>query len=87
MRQYSYKGDFLNPACRPTTARAMVCGYPIYVGATGPFMQRLASRSSDGMLLAGLTSPKFVEYAIDNMKKGAEKKPAARWLMTSRWAV
>jgi alkanesulfonate monooxygenase SsuD/methylene tetrahydromethanopterin reductase-like flavin-dependent oxidoreductase (luciferase family) len=25
------------------------------------------------MLLAGLTSPKFVEYAIDNMRKGADK--------------
>jgi alkanesulfonate monooxygenase SsuD/methylene tetrahydromethanopterin reductase-like flavin-dependent oxidoreductase (luciferase family) len=44
---------------------------PVYVGATGPWMQKLAGKESDGMLLAGLTSPAFVRYALDNMKKGA----------------
>ncbi|MGH8210375.1 MAG: LLM class flavin-dependent oxidoreductase, partial [Steroidobacteraceae bacterium] len=46
---------------------------PIYVGATGPFMQELSGREADGMLLAGLTSPSFVTYARENMKKGAAK--------------
>ena len=46
---------------------------PIYIGATGPFMQRLSGGDGDGMLLAGLTSPAFVRYAVDNMRKGAAK--------------
>jgi alkanesulfonate monooxygenase SsuD/methylene tetrahydromethanopterin reductase-like flavin-dependent oxidoreductase (luciferase family) len=46
---------------------------PIYVGATGPFMQRLAGRESDGLLLAGLTSPAWVRTARKNMKLGADK--------------
>ncbi len=46
---------------------------PIYVGATGPFMQKLCGRESDGMLLAGLTSPAFVRYARDNMEDGARR--------------
>jgi alkanesulfonate monooxygenase SsuD/methylene tetrahydromethanopterin reductase-like flavin-dependent oxidoreductase (luciferase family) len=37
-------------------------------------MQKLAGKESDGMLLAGLTSPAFVRYAIDNMQKGAKTK-------------
>lgn len=46
---------------------------PIYIGATGPLMQQLAGKMSDGLLLAGLTSPAFVRYARENMVKGAEK--------------
>ena len=46
---------------------------PIYVGATGPYMQKLSGRESDGMLLAGLTAPHFVKYAIDNLRQGADK--------------
>jgi alkanesulfonate monooxygenase SsuD/methylene tetrahydromethanopterin reductase-like flavin-dependent oxidoreductase (luciferase family) len=72
---YEYEGAFYKSSM-PAYDRAadgLRTEIPIYVGATGPFMQRLAGRSSDGMLLAGLTSPKFVEYAIDNMRKGADK--------------
>ena len=36
-------------------------------------MQKLAGRESNGMLLAGLTSPAFVKYARDNMAAGADK--------------
>ncbi|MGI9230047.1 MAG: LLM class flavin-dependent oxidoreductase, partial [Gammaproteobacteria bacterium] len=46
---------------------------PLYIGATGPYMQRLAGNTADGMLLAGLTSPVFVDYAIDNMRQGAAR--------------
>ncbi len=73
--EYSYEGKYFKSSM-PAYDRAadgLRTEIPIYVGATGPFMQRLAGRSSDGMLLAGLTSPKFVEYAIDNMRKGADK--------------
>ncbi len=73
--KYEYKGQFFESSM-PAYDRAgdgLCTDMPIYVGATGPFMQRLAGRSSDGMLLAGLTSPAFVKYAVDNMHKGAEK--------------
>ncbi|MBT4521655.1 MAG: LLM class flavin-dependent oxidoreductase [Halieaceae bacterium] len=72
---YDYKGNFYE-STMPGYDRigdGLRTDIPVYVGATGPFMQRLAGRSSDGMLLAGLTSPKFVEYAIDNMRKGADR--------------
>ena len=36
-------------------------------------MQKLAGRESDGMLLAGLTSPAVVKYARENMQAGADK--------------
>ncbi len=73
--QYSHKGKFFESSM-PAYDRAgdgLRTDIPIYVGATGPFMQRLAGRSSNGMLLAGLTSPAFVKYAIGNMRAGAEK--------------
>ena len=72
---YSYKGDLFE-SIMPAYDRAadgLRTDIPIYVGATGPFMQKLAGRESDGMLLAGLTSPAFIKYARDNMHAGAEK--------------
>lgn len=72
-KQFAYKGELFESSM-PAYDRArdgLRTEIPIYVGATGPFMQRLAGRESDGMLLAGLTSPAFVKYARDNMAKGA----------------
>jgi len=72
---YEYKGN-LYESSMPAYDRAadgLRTEIPIYVGATGPFMQKLAGRESDGMLLAGLTSPAFVKYARENMLAGAEK--------------
>ncbi len=45
---------------------------PIYIGATGPLMQKLAGKISDGLLLPGLTSPGFTRYARENCWAGAE---------------
>lgn len=72
---YTHQGKFFESSM-PAFDRAgagLRTDIPIYVGATGPFMQKLAGGESDGMLLAGLTSPAFVEYACDNMQKGAKK--------------
>ena len=80
--QFEYKGQFFESSM-PAYDRAadgLCTDMSLYIGATGPFMQRLAGRSSDGMLLAGLTSPAFVKYAIENLHKGAEK--AGRQLPT-----
>jgi 5,10-methylenetetrahydromethanopterin reductase len=46
---------------------------PIYVGATGPVLQKLAGSHSDGLLTASITTPAFVRYARSNMEEGAKK--------------
>jgi 5,10-methylenetetrahydromethanopterin reductase len=72
---FEYKGKFFESRM-PGYERAKAglrTEIPIYIGATGPYMQRLAGKESDGMLLAGLTSPAFVKYARNNMMKSAEK--------------
>ena len=73
--EYSYQGKFFESSmpAYDRVADGLRTEIPQYVGATGPYMQRLCGRSSDGMLLAGLTSPAFVKYGIDNMRLGAEK--------------
>ena len=51
--------------------RGLRTNIPVYVGATGPQMQKLAGRMADGLLLPGLTSPGFTRYAVDNCRAGA----------------
>ncbi len=46
---------------------------PIYVGATGPVLQKMAGSHSDGLLTASITTPDFVRYARLNMEEGARK--------------
>src|SRR5512146_201415 len=48
-------------------------GAPIYVGATGPVLQRLAGSHSAGLLTASITTPDFVRYSRQNMEEGARK--------------
>ncbi len=60
--QYDYEGNFFKSSM-PAYDRAgdgLRTEIPVYVGATGPWMQKLAGKESDGMLLAGLSSPAFV---------------------------
>ncbi|MFQ5635725.1 MAG: LLM class flavin-dependent oxidoreductase [Gammaproteobacteria bacterium] len=52
--------------------RGLRTDIPIYVGATGPMMQRLAGKIADGLLLPGLTSAGFTTYARQNCWAGAE---------------
>ena len=51
---------------------------PVYMGATGPLMQRLAGEIADGLLLPGLTSPGFVRIAQDNLAEGFKKAGRTR---------
>ncbi|MQA75178.1 MAG: LLM class flavin-dependent oxidoreductase [Solirubrobacterales bacterium] len=46
---------------------------PIYVAGTGPRMQELSGELGDGLLTASITTPAFVGYAKDNMRRGAAK--------------
>ncbi len=52
--------------------RGLRTNIPVYVGATGPFMQKLAGKMADGLLLPGLTSPGFTRYSRDNCEAGAK---------------
>ena len=46
---------------------------PIYVGATGPVLQKLAGSHSDGLLTASITTPDFLRYSRINLEEGAKK--------------
>src|SRR5271155_2764729 len=53
---------------------------PVYVGATGPVLQRLAGSHSDGLLTASITTPEFCRYSRAFMEEGARmagKDPAS----------
>lgn len=72
---FAYRGEIYSsemPAIAPAR-RHHRDAIPVYIGATGPFMQRLAGEIADGLLLPGLTSPGFVRYARENLKSGFAK--------------
>jgi 5,10-methylenetetrahydromethanopterin reductase len=46
---------------------------PVYIGATGPVLQRMAGSHSDGLLTASITTPAFVRYSREMMLEGARK--------------
>jgi 5,10-methylenetetrahydromethanopterin reductase len=49
------------------------CGeLPVYVGATGPAMLRLAGEYADGILFNYPCTPNFVEYAMPFVKEGLQ---------------
>ncbi|MGH9862674.1 MAG: LLM class flavin-dependent oxidoreductase, partial [Candidatus Acidiferrales bacterium] len=72
--EVAYEGKAFSahaPALRPDT-RAPRSAVPLYVGATGPVLQRLAGAAADGLLTASITTPEFVRYARRNMEEGAD---------------
>lgn len=46
---------------------------PVYIGATGPVLQRMAGSCADGLLTASITTPGFVRYAREKMEEGARQ--------------
>lgn len=46
---------------------------PIYIGATGPVLQKMSGSLGDGLLTASITTPEFVRYSRKNMEEGARK--------------
>jgi 5,10-methylenetetrahydromethanopterin reductase len=60
------------PALR-ADARAPRFGVPLYVGATGPVLQRMAGGMADGLLTASITTPAFCRYARAQMEEGARR--------------
>ena len=77
---FRYQGEFYSsemPAIAPEQ-RFHRDYIPVYMGATGPFMQRLAGQIADGLLLPGLTSPGFVRIAQANLAEGFKKADRTR---------
>lgn len=79
---YSYKGEMFTssmPGIAPER-RFHRDTIPVVIGATGPFMQKLAGEIADGLMLPGLTSPGFVKMSLKNLGEGFAKagkpKPA-----------
>jgi 5,10-methylenetetrahydromethanopterin reductase len=60
------------PALKPE-AYAPRLRTPIYIGATGPVLQRLAGSIADGLLTASITTPGFVQHSRKMMEEGAKK--------------
>lgn len=73
-KAFAYDGELFKcdmPAV-DRKGRDLRTSIPIYIGATGPLMQKLTGKIADGLLLPGLTSPGFTRYARDNCRAGAE---------------
>ncbi len=61
-----------SPALKPD-AHAPRGRVPMYIGATGPVLQRMAGAMADGLLTASITTPGFVRYSRKMMEEGAHK--------------
>jgi 5,10-methylenetetrahydromethanopterin reductase len=73
---FEFKGDIFSssmPAIAPER-RSHRAEIPIYIGGTGPFMQRLAGEVADGLILPGMVSPGFVKFALGNLAAGFERR-------------
>jgi 5,10-methylenetetrahydromethanopterin reductase len=46
---------------------------PIYIGATGPVLQRMGGSMADGLLTASITTPDFIRYSRAMMEEGCRK--------------
>ncbi len=71
-KAFAYDGELFKcdmPAI-DRKGRGLRTEIPVYLGATGPLMQKLAGEISDGLLLPGLTSPGFTRYARKNCAGG-----------------
>ncbi len=73
--EVAYEGKAFSAFAPPLRPDAQVpcLPPPIYIGATGPVLQRLAGSHSDGLLTASITTPEFVKYSRAKMEEGARK--------------
>ena len=70
--QFKYDGELYrcNMPAVDRKGRGLRTHIPVYIGATGPMMQKLTGKIGDGLLLPGLTSPGFTRYARENCQAG-----------------
>ncbi|HEV3277138.1 MAG TPA: LLM class flavin-dependent oxidoreductase [Terriglobia bacterium] len=76
-----YEGKVYSAYAPPLKADAVAARHPVpvYIGATGPVLQRLSGSHADGLLTASITTPDFVRYSRAAMEEGARaagKDPA-----------
>jgi 5,10-methylenetetrahydromethanopterin reductase len=73
-KDFSYEGKAFTATVPALSdeAQAPRGSVPIYVAGTGPRMQRYAGEEADGLLTPSITTPGFVRYSRENMRKGAE---------------
>ncbi|MFQ5776416.1 MAG: LLM class flavin-dependent oxidoreductase [Terriglobia bacterium] len=71
----SYQGAAFSAEAPALRADAHVPRHsvPVYIGATGPLLQRMAGSRADGLLTASITTPGFVRYARERMEEGARQ--------------
>lgn len=74
-KELTYEGKAFSAQIPPLRDDAHVPRFPvpIYIGATGPVLQRMAGSHSDGLLTASITTPAFVRYSRESMLEGAKK--------------
>ncbi len=74
--EFSYEGKAFSASVPALSeeAHSPRGSVPIYVAGTGPRMQQYAGEEGDGLLTASITTPGFIRYARENMRKGAEAK-------------
>jgi len=77
--QFQYHGNRFNIASPGSRLDLEPCGkIPVYVGATGPEMLRLAGQYADGILFNYPCTPEFIRYAMLIIEEGlsrAGRKP------------
>jgi 5,10-methylenetetrahydromethanopterin reductase len=73
-KDFSYEGKAFTATVPALSdeAQAPRGSVPIYVAGTGPRMQRYAGEEADGLLTPSITTPGFVRYSRENLRKGAE---------------
>jgi 5,10-methylenetetrahydromethanopterin reductase len=71
---FSYQGKAFTAIVPPLSGEADSPrgSVPVYVAGTGPRMQQYAGEEADGLLTASITTPGFIRYARENMRRGAE---------------
>jgi len=72
--QFQYRGNRFNIASPGSRLDLEPCGkVPVYVGATGPQMLRLAGQYADGVLFNYPCTPEFVRYAMPIIEEGLSR--------------
>ena len=72
--QFQYSGNRFKIASPGTRLDLEPCGrVPVYVGATGPEMLRLAGQYADGVLFNYPCTPEFIRYAMPIIEEGLSR--------------
>jgi 5,10-methylenetetrahydromethanopterin reductase len=66
-----FAGERFNISGRRLTVGAQLL--PIFLAASGPQMLELAGASADGVLISAATSPAFIRWSLDNVRKGERR--------------